>query len=107
MLRLITGPKGSGKTHKAHEILGECVKNKGSAMLIVPKQFTFESDKGILHLLGPRLACEVEVLSFTRLSHIAVQQYGGITKPLLKGGSRLILMSFAIASTSVAKYHSA
>ena len=96
MLRLITGPKGSGKTHKAHEILGECVKNKGSAMLIVPKQFTFESDKGILHLLGPRLACEVEVLSFTRLSHIAVQQYGGITKPLLKGGSRLILMSFAI-----------
>lgn len=96
MLRLITGPKGSGKTNKAHEFLGACVKNGGSSMLIVPKQFTFESDKGILHLLGPRLACEVEVLSFTRLSHIALERYGGITKPLLKGGSRLVFMFFAI-----------
>ncbi len=96
MLNFITGLKGSGKTEKAHEILGECVKNGGDAMLIVPKQFTFESDKGILSVLGPRLACEVEVLSFTRLSHVALQKYGGIAKPILKGGSRLILMSLAL-----------
>lgn len=98
MLNFITGPKGSGKTEKAHEILGERVKRGDNAMLIVPKQFTFESDKGILHLLGPRLACEVEVLSFTRLSHIAREKYGGITKPILEGGSRLIMMSIAIES---------
>ena len=96
MLNFITGPKGSGKTEKAHEILGERVKCGENAMLIVPKQFTFESDKGILHLLGPRLACEVEVLSFTRLSHIALEKYGGITKPILQGGSRLIMMSLAL-----------
>ena len=98
MLNLIIGPKGSGKTEKAHSVLGECVRNGGNAMLIVPKQFTFESDKGILHLLGPRLACEVEVLSFTRLSHIAVEKYGGITKPILKSASRLILMSIAVSA---------
>lgn len=96
MLNFIIGVKGSGKTAKSHKILGEAVKRGEKAMLIIPKQFTFQSDKRILELLGPRLACEVEVLSFSRLATVVLQTYGGISRPVAKQGARNILMSLAI-----------
>ncbi len=98
MLNFIIGTKGSGKTTKAHRILGEAVRRGEKAVLIVPKQFTFESDKSILRLLGPKDACEVEVLSFSRLATVVMQNYGGITSPVAKEGARCILMSLAIES---------
>lgn len=98
MLNFIIGAKGSGKTSKAHSILGKRVKNGEQAMLIVPKQFTFQSDKGILSLLGPKDACEIEVLSFSRLANVVMQTYGGITSPIAMEGARNILMSLAIES---------
>lgn len=98
MLNFIIGVKGSGKTHKAHSILGDCVKRGEKAVLVVPKQFTFHSDKGILHLLGPKDACEVDVLSFSRLATLVLQTYGGVTSHIAKQGARNILMSLAIES---------
>ena len=98
MLNFIIGTKGSGKSTAAHKILGEAVRNREKAMLIVPKQFTFASDKSILGLLGPKDACEVEVLSFSRLASLVLQNYGGITSPIAKEGARNILMSLAVSS---------
>ncbi len=96
MLNFIVGVKNSGKTAKAHEMLGKCVSHGKKTMLIVPKQFTFDTDKGILHLLGPETASEIEVLSFSRLCHVALKTYGGIKSPIAKGGMREIFMSVAI-----------
>ena len=98
MLNFIVGVKSSGKTTKAHEILGRCVADNKKTMLIVPKQFTFDTDKGILHLLGPKAASEIEVLSFSRLCHVALKTYGGIKSPIAKGGMREVFMSVAIES---------
>lgn len=100
MLNFIIGVKGSGKTATAHKILGQAAKRGEKAMLVVPKQFTFQSDKRILELLGPRLACEVEVLSFSRLATVVLQTYGGISRPVAKQGARNILMSLAVESVS-------
>lgn len=96
MLNFITGVKNSGKSVTAHRILGECAEKGERAMIIVPKQFTFDTDKSILHLLGPQAASEIEVLSFSRLCHVAVTTYGGIDKPVAKEGMREIYMSLAI-----------
>ena len=79
MLYFIAGRKNSRKTATAHKILGDCVKDGRQTMLIVPKQFTFESDKALLHALGPRLACEVDVLR-NRLCNPAVGFKGSISK---------------------------
>ena len=98
MLNFIVGVKNSGKTEKAHEVLGKCVSEGKKTMLIVPKQFTFDTDKGILHLLGPKTASEIEVLSFSRLCHVALKTYGGIKSPIAKGGMREIFMSVAVES---------
>ena len=48
MLNFIVGVKNSGKTAKAHEILGKCVSEGKKTMLIVPKQFTFESVEKVI-----------------------------------------------------------
>lgn len=96
MLNIIAGEKNSAKTLTAHKVLQSSVKNGYDTMLIVPKQFTFESDKGILSLLGPKDACKVDVLSFSRLAHTVLTTYGGITKPFAKQGARVIFMSLAI-----------
>jgi ATP-dependent helicase/nuclease subunit B len=96
MLNFIVGVKNSGKTTKAHEVLGECAQQGKKTMLIVPKQFTFDTDKSLLHLLGPKTASEIEVLSFSRLCHVALKTYGGINKPVAKGGMREIFMSVAV-----------
>ncbi|MCM1545378.1 MAG: hypothetical protein NC110_08790, partial [Ruminococcus sp.] len=99
MLQFIIGSKGSGKTTYIHSLLGSLVRNEGlQAMLIVPKQFTFESDKGILAELGAKDGCNVDVLSFTRLADVAQKQYGGITKPILADGANAIMMSLALES---------
>ena len=96
MLNFIAGVKNSGKTKTAHEILGKCVCQGKEALLIVPKQFTFDTDRALLHLLGPKTASEIEVLSFSRLCHVAVTTYGGIKAPVAKAGVREVFMSCAI-----------
>lgn len=98
MLNFIVGVKNSRKTEKAHAILGKCVAQGRQTMLIVPKQFTFDTDRGILRLLGPGTASEIEVLSFSRLCHVAVKTYGGIKVPIAKSGMREVFMSTAVES---------
>ncbi len=96
MLNIIFGEKNTGKTLMAHKILQKSVENNFETMLIVPKQFTFQSDKGILSLMGPKNASEVQVLSFSRLASLVLTTFGGITKPVAKQGARAIFMSLAI-----------
>ena len=98
MLNFITGVKNSHKTQKAHEILGKCAIEGKETLLIVPKQFTFDTDRALLHLLGPKTASEIEVLSFSRLCHVAVTTYGGIKTPIAKAGMRDVFMSTAVES---------
>ncbi len=100
MLNFIIGEKGSGKTAAAHNIIGEAAKKGEKVMLVVPRQFSFESDKSILSLLGPRLASEIEVLSFKRLCDETVEKYGRQNLPLATAGIKNILMSLALEAVS-------
>ncbi len=98
MLNFIIGRKGSSTTRCVHSLLGQRCESGESVVLIVPKQFTFDSDKGILELLGPRLASEVEVLSFSRLADVVFKQYRGVGKPILKDTASAVMLSLALDS---------
>ena len=100
MLNFITGVKGSGKTALAHKIVGEAVAAGEGVMLIVPRQFSFESDRSILSLLGPKAASEVEVYSFRRLCDEVIRNHGGTGKPVATAGVKNILVSFAVEAVS-------
>ena len=99
MLQFIIGEKGSGKTAYVHRLLADAVRTEGrQAILLVPRQFTFESDKGILAVMGPKAACEVEVLSFSRLADVVFKTLGGPTRPILSDGANAALMALALSS---------
>ncbi len=97
MLHLVYGRSGSGKTHYARELMASlCRSGAGNLLLLTPEQYSFESERAMLHLLGPKHAHNVQVLSFTRLAENVFRQYGGLAGRRLDDGGRTILMSLAL-----------
>lgn len=99
MLRFIIGRVGCGKTTYLHKLISQKVKEeKEQVILIVPKQFTFDTDSGILDTLGAKDACNVDVLSFSRLADTVLKTCRGLKKPPLTDGANAIIMSMALES---------
>ncbi|MBQ4258478.1 MAG: PD-(D/E)XK nuclease family protein [Clostridia bacterium] len=96
MLQLVLGRAGSGKTRYSRELFKapdpDCA---GRQMLIVPEQYSFESEKAILEMLGPQRAKDVVVTSFSRLTEMFFRIYGGLVGERLSDGGRVILMELA------------
>ena len=63
MLNIITGRTGSGKTRYIRNLATESAKNEsGKAVIIVPEQFSFETERGMLELLGNEKINNVEFI---------------------------------------------
>lgn len=99
MLHFICGQKGSGKTTCLHKLLAEKVKQDGAkVILLVPKHFTFDTDKSVLELMEPMAASDVDVLSFSRLADTVIKTCGGTNKPVLGDGVNAVFTSLALES---------
>lgn len=97
MLHLILGRSGSGKTQYIRSLLRDLAKEGARDMiLLVPEQFSFESERSMLELLGPRDAQRVEILSFSRLVDAVFRVYGGVSGTRIDDGGRMLLMSLAL-----------
>ena len=96
MLHLIKGRAGSGKTAYMRSLISQQLDNAQSKpLLIIPEQFSFESERSMLKLLGARRLKLVDVYSFSRLAAWALRgTRGDFTIP--GDGVRLALMSEAI-----------
>ena len=94
MLELILGRAGTGKTTLLRKRLAESTAPK--TILIVPEQYTFESERALLMEYGAETANRVRVYSFTRLAQAAFLQYGGGAGKRLTDGGRRILMTLAL-----------
>ena len=88
MLIPVLGRAGSGKTTFVLERLLQAAK-KGRVLLLVPEQFSFESERTLLETLGPRLAGRIRVLSFPRLAETVFREVGGLAgRQSLRGRMR-------------------
>lgn len=97
MLHFVTGRAGSGKTSFIQNRLSQLAKGgKGGMILIVPEQFSFESERSMLSLLGAKDALNIEILSFSRLAECVFAQVGGGCKKPVDDGGKIILMSLAL-----------
>ncbi len=96
MLEFILGRAGTGKTTALREKLARTKADK--AILIVPEQYTFETERALLETYGLETANRVQVYSFTRLAEAAFLRYGGQAGKRLTDGGRRILMTLAIES---------
>jgi ATP-dependent helicase/nuclease subunit B len=97
MLHLLLGRAGSGKTFSIRERLHSMAKGGQTQLfLLVPEQASFDNERALLKLLGPKDAQRVQVLSFSRLCDALARSYGGGAGRRLTDGGRVILMSQAL-----------
>ena len=99
MLNIITGRTGSGKTRYIRNLATEIANSEsGKVIIIVPDQFSFETERGMLELLGNEKINNIEFLSFSRIAERLLRDYGKITKKSADDATRAVLMSMAIES---------
>ena len=96
MLQFILGRALSGKSYEICRRIAECVKQGGEPVLIIPEQFSFESEKRILSLLGDGGAQKVKVLSFSRLCDEVEKLYGVSSYGELTDCDKIILINMAL-----------
>ncbi|MCL2576018.1 MAG: exodeoxyribonuclease V subunit gamma [Defluviitaleaceae bacterium] len=92
-LQFILGKPGSGKTTLCHRQIAEAQATNGenSLILIVPEQFSFQSEKALIKTCGGAIS-RAQVLSFGRLSYFVLGKTGGIGKTILEDiGKNMIL----------------
>ncbi len=97
MLNIITGRTGSGKTRYIRQKAADIAKTSANrAVIIVPMQFTFETQKKMLALLGNEKFNNIEIFSFPELAEKVLSDCGKITKPIADSSTRSVLMSVAL-----------
>ncbi len=96
MLQFILGRASSGKTYTVTQKIAECIDKGENPVLLVPEQFSFESEKNILDAVGDGAAQKVSVISFTRLCDEIERVAGGVCGESVTDADRVILMNRAI-----------
>ncbi len=96
MLQFVLGRASSGKTYFVVEKIAECITQGENPVLLVPEQFSFESEKNVLDRVGDGAAQRVSVISFTRLCDEVERVAGGVCGESVTDADRVILMNRAI-----------
>lgn len=65
-------------------------------LLLVPEQYSHESERALCQVLGCQDSQGCEVLSFTRLAARLTDVAGGAAAPMLDGGGRMLLLYAAL-----------
>lgn len=97
-LRFCFGPSGSGKSHRIYEeIMQRAAEEPGSNFLIiVPDQFTMQTQKDLVMRSDRDGILNIDVLSFGRLSHRILEEVGTKEMPVLDDtGKSLVLQKVA------------
>jgi len=93
-VQFILGKPGTGKTTFCHqEIAAKQDDNaSNSLILIVPEQFSFQSEKALISATSGRGLWRAQVLSFHRLSYYVFGKTGGIEKKILEDSGKHMLL---------------
>ena len=97
MLYLVKGRAGSGKTNKIRQIIGEhCENTESKPLLIVPEQFSFESERAMLKFLGAKKLKKIDVLSFPRMALSNIKNSVEVQSRIASNGVKTALMGEAL-----------
>lgn len=92
MLQFIFGRPASGKTYTILNKIKELAEQGEKSVLIVPEQFTFESEKAVIENIGDKAALHVTVASFTRLYEEIGRNIGGLAGTFLRDSDKIVFM---------------
>ena len=97
-LRFYFGPSGSGKSYRIYEeIMQRAAQEPGrNFLIIVPDQFTMQTQKDLVMRSDRGGILNIDVLSFGRLSHRILEEVGTKEMPVLDDtGKSLVLQKIA------------
>lgn len=100
-LQFVFGPSGAGKSRQLYEdIIRRAQAELGSVhrnyFIVVPDQFTMQTQKDLVTLSGRGGIMNIDVLSFSRLGHRILEEVGGADVPVLDDtGKSLVLQKVA------------
>lgn len=102
MLNLILGRNNCDKTEYVRNLVAKKVNGgEGNLIIIVPEQFSFETEKAMLEKVGPKGMLNVEILSLTRLAEVILEECGRVSdKTAVDDGVRMLTMSLALEELS-------
>ena len=97
MLELIYGPDWRALSRFVESrIVRDAQNGRGSRVLIVPEQYSFEAERALCEAGGDTVSRYAEVLSFSRLAERASASCGGVASPVLDQGGRIMALSAAV-----------
>lgn len=79
-----------------HEIVLRAAKRQNGLVLIVPEQFSFETEQALCGEGGAAISRYAEVLSFSRLAERSLSVCGGIARPVMDQGGRIMAMAATV-----------
>lgn len=93
-LKIIYGRAGTGKsTFCINQIKNKINKSPDNKLiLIVPEQFTFQTENRMLKAIGEKYVLNAEVLSFKRLAHKVFTDCGGATRSIMSDAGKSMLI---------------
>ncbi|MHC1683344.1 MAG: helicase-exonuclease AddAB subunit AddB [Clostridiaceae bacterium] len=93
-LNLVLGRSGCGKSHCIYEDIEKSLKKNPdkNIIIIVPEQFTFETEKMVLNTFGEENSFNIKVLNFKRLCYRAFQEVGGSTQLFINNSGRNMII---------------
>ena len=100
-LRLLYGGAGSGKSTFCLKEIEKRIEEdfKGSLILIVPEQFSFQSEKNLIKELGEKSLLKAQVLSFKRMAHFVSNEVGGMTHIHINSAGKNMLLHKILEET--------
>ncbi|MBQ8783018.1 MAG: PD-(D/E)XK nuclease family protein [Clostridia bacterium] len=101
MLHLVIGRIGCGKTQKIYSEIEKLIDlGEKDILLLVPEQYSFETEKNIVTKMGPLKADKVSVFSFTFLAKHLLKMFDSADMPEIDDSVRAVLMSLALEQVS-------
>ncbi|MCI9421982.1 PD-(D/E)XK nuclease family protein [Sporofaciens musculi] len=97
-LQFIFGPSGSGKSHSLYQyIVEDSISHpQQNYVVLVPEQFTMQTQKDLVTAHPRRGIMNIDVLSFGRLAYRVFEEIGGDMLPVLDDvGKNLVLRKIA------------
>ncbi len=93
-LQLILGSSGSGKSHKLYkEIIDKSINNPDvNYIIIVPEQFTLQTQKEIVRRHPYKGTMNIDILSFLRLAHRVFDETGEGNRPVLEDTGKSMIL---------------
>ncbi len=98
-LRFVTGSSGAGKSHMVYQelIRESCAHPDRQFLVIVPEQFTMQTQKEIVEMHPRHGTLNLDVLSFNRLAWRVFEEVGGNTLPVLEETGKSLIVQRAAA----------